>query len=116
MTTLNWTPPYTTDQFMTAAGAIPDNPRLAFGLFVRFIINDAVYRYRNKYHREPTRINLNFEEFEALLYFTEWTDKNLPSHKRSRIDDSYWNTPITQVNFKYDSIPVLISKSLTLIE
>lgn len=111
------TPPYTLNMFMEVAelSSEPDR-KLALGIFVRFCINDAVFRYRNKFHKEPARINLSFEEFEAFIHFTAWSDKNLPATKRSRVDKSFHGTPITQVECRYDNIPVLISHRNILVE
>lgn len=110
-------PPYTLDTFMQVA-ELPNEPdrKLALGMFVRFCINDAVFRYRNRFHKEPTRINLSFEEFEAIIHFTLWCDEHLPKDKQSRVDESFHRTPITQVKYWYDGIPVVISNKPVLLE
>jgi hypothetical protein len=109
-------PPYP-DSFLWQAMESRDSndPKFSYGMFVRLLINQALYFYRRKHHRDPKKIHLSFDEYDAFVHFSFRTERELGATS-IEIKDSARNRPVTQIEVNMDGIPVIISDNPRLLE
>lgn len=92
-----------------------NDPKFSYGMFIRLMINQSLYWFRRSHHRDPKKIHLSFDEYDAFVHFSFRAEKELGA-TNIEIKNSARNRPVTQIEMNVDGIPVVISNHSKLLE
>lgn len=108
-------PPYSSDQLYEAAELLNEKPTLINkGCFIKLLIDDAVFRFRNKLHKSPSIINLNYEEARALHAFL--CDTKMPPRPNITVQGDAQHKDVLDCIIKVHGAEVQINNKSQLLE